>query len=86
MRIIKKGEDLRTKSMITTKDLQIINQALAQYQAILDDGYDDETGKSNNFAYDCHKEKFGNPEKTVEATRQRIHRLLEKRRKIGGDK
>ena len=69
--------------MITTKDLQIINTALAQYQALLDDGYDDETGKPDNHAYNSHKQKFGNPEKTVEATRQRIHKLLEKKRKKG---
>ena len=72
--------------MITTKDLQIINTALAQYQALLEDGYDDETGKSDNLAYDHHKQEYGNPEKTIEATRQRIHKLLEKRRKVGGDK
>lgn len=72
--------------MITTKDLQIINQALAQYQALIEDGYDDETGKPNNHVYDYHKQEYGNPEKTVEATRQRIHKLLEKRRKVGGDK
>ena len=68
--------------MITTKDLEIINTALAQYQALLEDGYDDETGKPDNLAYDYHKEKYGNPEKTVEATRLRIHKMLEKRRKV----
>ena len=69
--------------MITTKDLQIINTALAQYEALLDDGYDDETGKPDNLAYEYHKQEYGNPEKTVEATRQRIHKLLEKKRKKG---
>ena len=69
--------------MITTKDLQIINQALAQYQALLDDGYNDETGKPDNSAYDYHKQEYGNPEKTVEATRKRIFKLLEKKRKKG---
>jgi len=68
--------------MITTKDLQIINTALAQYQALLDDGYNDETGKPDNFAYDYHKQEYGNPEKTVEATRERIHKLLAKRKGI----
>ena len=68
--------------MITTKDLEIINTALAQYEALLDDGYDEETDEPNNHAYDYHKEKYGNPEKTVEATRLRIHKLIEKRRKV----
>ena len=39
---------------LTSKDLQIINQALAQYESVLEDGYDEETGKPNNFAYDHH--------------------------------
>ena len=70
--------------MITTKDLQIINTALAQYQALLEDGYDDEDGNAaDNLAYNYHKQEYGNPEKTVEATRQRIHKLLEKKRKKG---
>ena len=68
--------------MITTKDLQIINTALAQYQALLDDGYNDKTGKPDNPAYDYHKQEYGNPEKTVEATRERIHKLLAKRKGI----
>jgi hypothetical protein len=64
---------------LTSKDLQIINQALAQYEATLDDGYDEETGKPNNFAYDHHKKEFGDPVKTVEATRQRVLREINKR-------
>jgi hypothetical protein len=64
---------------LTSKDLQIINQALAQYEATLDDGYDEETGKPNNFAYDHHKKEFGDPVKTVLATRQRVLKELNKR-------
>lgn len=64
---------------LTSKDLQIINQALAQYEATLEDGYDEKTGKPNNFAYDHHKKHFGNPVKTVEATRQRVLREINKR-------
>jgi hypothetical protein len=64
---------------LTSKDLQIINQALAQYESILEDGYDDETGKPNNYAYDHHKKEFGDPVKTVEATRQRIIKEINKR-------
>jgi hypothetical protein len=65
---------------LTIKDLQIINQALAQYQALLDDGYSDETGKPNNFAYDHHLKEFGNIEKTVTATRNRVWKEMQKRR------
>jgi hypothetical protein len=64
---------------LTNKDLQIINQALAQYEATLDDGYDEETGKPNNFAYDHHKKEFGDPVKTVEATRNRVWKEINKR-------
>ncbi len=65
---------------LTIKDLQIINQALAQYEALLDDGYSDETGKPNNFAYDHHLKEFGNIEKTVTATRNRVCKEMQKRR------
>ena len=68
--------------MITTKDLQIINQALAQYQAMLEDGYDEETGKPNNPAHDYHKKQFGNPVTTVEATRNRVWKEINKREGI----
>jgi hypothetical protein len=64
---------------LTSKDLQIINQALAQYQATLDDGYDDELGRPNNFAYDHHKKEFGDPLRTVEATRIRVIKEINKR-------
>ena len=64
---------------LSTKDLQIISQALAQYEATLEDGYDEETGKPNNPAYDYHKKQFGNPVKTVEATRIRVWNEINKR-------
>jgi hypothetical protein len=64
---------------LTSKDLEIINQALAQYEATLEDGYDEEMGKPNNPAYDYHKKHFGNPVKTVEATRQRVFKEINKR-------
>jgi len=63
---------------LTIKDLQIINQALAQYEALLDDGCD-ETGKPNNFAYDHHLKEFGNVEKTVTATRNRVWKEMQKK-------
>ena len=64
---------------LTVKDLQIINQALAQYEATLEDGYDEETNKPNNPAYDYHKKQFGNPVKTLEATRLRVWKEINKR-------
>jgi hypothetical protein len=64
---------------LTSKDLEIINQALAQYEATLEDGYDEEMGRPNNPAYDYHKKHFGNPVKTVEATRQRVFKEINKR-------
>ena len=64
---------------LTSKDLQIINQALAQYEATLQDGYDEETNKPMNSAYDYHSKNFGNPVKTVEATRLRVWKEINKR-------
>jgi hypothetical protein len=64
---------------LTSKDLEIINQALAQYEATLEDGYDEEMGRPNNPAYDFHKKHFGNPVKTVEATRNRVWKEINKR-------
>jgi hypothetical protein len=64
---------------LTSKDLEIINQALAQYEATLEDGYDEEMGRPNNPAYEYHKKHFGNPVKTVEATRQRVFKEINKR-------
>jgi len=57
---------------LSTKDLQIINQALAQYEATLEDG-------PGNPAYDYHKKLYGNPEKTIEATRTRVWNEINKR-------
>jgi hypothetical protein len=64
---------------LTSKDLQIINQALAQYEATLEDGYDEEMGRPNNPAYDYHKKLFGNPVTTLEATRNRVWKEINKR-------
>ena len=64
---------------LTSKDLEIINQALAKYEATLEDGYDEEMGRPNNPAYDFHKKHFGNPVKTVEATRNRVWKEINKR-------
>lgn len=58
--------------MITTKDLLIINTALAQYEALLEDG-------PNSGAYDTHKETFGDPINTTMATRYRVTKMINKR-------
>lgn len=59
--------------MITTKDLQIINDALAQYQALI---LEEVPG---NLARDLHEARYGEPEKTILATRNRVYKLLLKR-------
>jgi hypothetical protein len=66
--------------MLTKKDLEIINAALAQYEAMMDDGYDDELGNGTSFAYLSHKQDFGNPEKTIAATRARVYQEIAKRK------
>lgn len=55
--------------MITKKDWQIINAALALYQAEVG-------GNEDSCLWDIHKEDYGNPEKTIEATRERVHQLM----------
>jgi len=67
--------------MITKKDLQIINTALAQYQALIDDCCCQYNGdpECDNLACESHKKEFGNPIKTIEATRQRIFNEMFKR-------
>ena len=57
---------------LTSKDLQIINKALAFYQAEVDD-FD------GNLEAESHKQHFGNPKKTIEATRLRVHKEINKR-------
>lgn len=57
---------------LTIKDLQIINKALAFYQAEVNDLDDNLEAKS-------HKQMFGNPKKTIEATRNRVFKEMTKR-------
>lgn len=57
---------------LTSKDLHIINQALAYYQAEVDD-------IPGNLMAENHKRDFGNPVKTIEATRNRVWKELNKR-------
>ena len=54
---------------LTTKDLQIINKALAFYQAEVDD-------LDGNLEAESHKQMFGNPKKTIEATRNRVFKEI----------
>lgn len=61
--------------MLTTKDLQIINDALAQYEALILEN------TKGNLAQDIHKARYGDPEKTILATRHRLYKLLLKREK-----
>jgi hypothetical protein len=68
--------------MLTKKDLEIINAALAQYEALMDEGYDDELGHGTSHAYEFHKEDFGDPAKTIHATRIRVFREIEKRKAV----
>ena len=62
---------------LTSKDLQIINTALAYYQSEVDD-------IPGNILAENHRREFGNPAKTIEATRQRVHNLIEKRERTCG--
>jgi hypothetical protein len=57
---------------LTSKDLQIINRALALYEA--------EAGDiEGNLVAEGHKQLFGNPKKTIEATRARVWKEINKR-------
>jgi hypothetical protein len=57
---------------LTIKDLQIINMALALYEA--------EAGDiDGNLVAEGHKQLFGNPKKTIEATRNRVFKEMAKR-------
>jgi len=58
--------------MLTKKDLEIINQALAQYEALCEEDY--------GYAAINHKQFYGNPEKTIAATRARVHQEIAKRK------
>lgn len=57
---------------LSSKDLYIINTALAYYQAEVDD-------IPGNLMAENHKRDFGNPVKTIEATRKRVLNLIDKR-------
>ncbi len=58
--------------MITKKDWRIINDALAFYQAEM-------LGNEDTCLWDIFKEDYGNPEKTIQATRERVHNLIKKK-------
>lgn len=64
--------------MITKKDWQIINAALAYYDSELV-GSDDEECTRMNFLAQNHKETFGDIDKTMHATRVRVTRLMQKK-------
>jgi hypothetical protein len=58
--------------MLTKKDLEIINQALAQYEALCEE--------IDGGAFEHHKQNYGNPEKTINATRGRVFQEIAKRK------
>jgi hypothetical protein len=57
---------------LTSKDLQIINRALAMYESEVFD-------IDGNIVAEGHKQMFGNPKKTIEATRNRVWKEINKR-------
>lgn len=63
--------------MITRKDWEIINSALAYYESGLEDGGED----CINALAEFHKEEFGDVDKTMNATRRRVYAKLQKMRK-----
>ena len=58
--------------MITKKDWQIINEALALYEAEI-------LGSEGSCGWDNHKQRYGNPEKTIDATRLRVTQVMLKK-------
>lgn len=58
---------------LTSKDLHIINTALAFYQAEID------TENTQDLLYQSHKTNYGDPVKTIEATRLRIFKEMAKK-------
>jgi hypothetical protein len=58
--------------VITSKDWQIINEALALYEAEL-------LSSEGSLGWDNHKERYGNPEKTIDATRMRVTKIMIKK-------
>lgn len=69
---------------LTAKDLLILNSALAQYEALMEDT--NETGSlEGNGAYQSHREIFGNPKRTIEATKRRLrHEIIKREAKKEG--
>lgn len=64
--------------MITKKDWQIINAALAFYESNME-GSDDEECTRLNFLAQSHKETYGDIDKTMNATRRRVQELMLKK-------
>lgn len=59
--------------MLTKKDLEIINNALAYYQTEMDHQ------EKGDLMWDNHAKEFGHPLKTIEATRIRVFNFIKKR-------
>lgn len=60
---------------LTIKDLKIINTALAFYESEID--------VKQTLMWEYHAEVFGNPLKTLEATRNRVHKEISKKEREG---
>ena len=63
--------------MITAKDWLIIKDALDYYSLLLEDG----NGNPDcvNFLWESHKENYGDPDKTMNATTRRVHQMIKKK-------
>ena len=57
---------------LTAKDLKIINSALAFFQAEMEQ-------ENPGPMWEIHKEEFGDPLKTIEATRNRVYKEMAKK-------
>ena len=64
--------------MITAKDWLIINTALAFYESNMEGSDDDECTRLN-FLAESHKQQFGDIDKTINATRRRVHQMIQKK-------
>lgn len=60
------------------KDLLIIEQALAVYDADMEDNETDENGHNTNQLWEYHSKNYGDPDATVNAVRQKIYWKLQR--------
>lgn len=58
---------------LTIKDLHIINSALAYFEMEM------QHQEKGDVMWDLHQQEFGNPIKTLQATRERVFKEIEKK-------